>query len=69
VLEEEGEHALPWGRVDTVTAVKEVAEIGREEAKALLAKLRNELMRKVGLKAATKGYIVVVKRAAPHDYI
>jgi len=70
VLEEgEEEHALPWGRVDSVTAVKEVAEIGREEAKALLAKLRRELMRKVGLKAAKRGYIAAVKRAAPHDYI
>jgi len=49
--------------------VEEVAEMGREEAKALLATLRNELMRKARLKAATKGYVAVVKRAAPHDYI
>jgi len=70
VLEEgEGEHALPWGRVDSITAVEDVAEVGREEAKALLAELRNELMRKVGLKAAKRGYIAAVKRAAPHDYI
>jgi len=55
--------------VGSVTAVKDVAEVGREEAKALLARLRNELMRKVGLKAATKGYIAIVKRAAPHDYV
>jgi len=67
--EEEEEHALPWGQVDSVVAVKEVAEIGREEAKALLARLRRELVRKVGLRAAKRGYIAVVKRAAPHDYI
>jgi len=70
VLEEgEEEHALPWGRVDSITAVEEVAEMGREEAKALLATLKKELVRKAGLKAATKGNIAIVKRAAPHDYI
>jgi len=67
--EEEGERALPLGRVDSVTAVKDVVKVGREEAKALLTKLRNELMRNVGFKAATKGYIAVVKRVAPHDYV
>jgi len=51
--------------VYSVTAVKEAAEIGREEAKVLLATLKKELVRKVGLRAATKGYIAVVKRA-PH---
>jgi len=70
VLEEgEEEHAMPWGRVDSITAVEEVAEMGREEARALLATLKKELVRKAGLKAATKGYIAIVKRAAPHDYI
>jgi len=70
VLEEgEEEHALPWGRVDSITAVEEVAEMGREEARALLATLKKELVRKAGLKAATKGNIAIVKRAAPHDYI
>ena len=70
VLEEgEEEHALPWGRVDSVVAVKEVAEISREEAKALLARLRKELLRRVGLRAARRGYIAVVKRAVPHGYM
>jgi len=54
----EGEYMVPWGKVDHVLEAREVADLGRGEAKALL-------------KRAEKGSVVVVHKggAAPYLYI
>ncbi|ABO07535.1 hypothetical protein [Pyrobaculum calidifontis] len=54
----EGEYVVPWSKVDHVLEAREVADLGRGEAKALL-------------KRAGRGSVVVVHRggAAPYLYI
>jgi len=54
----EGEYVVPWSKVDHVLEAREVADLGRGEAKALLKK-------------AEKGSVVVLCRggAAPYLYI
>jgi len=54
----EGEYVVPWSKVDHVLEAREVADLGRGEAKALL-------------KRAEEGSVVVMHRGggAPYLYI